>query len=187
MEPCSVVSGACTSRFVTTNFCNNGDTIPSATCTLFGLSEPIPDLGRFATTIEFLDPDPAACTISDVRVTVDIEHTFIGDLQIGLTHLRTGTSVVLWGDENGNGGPCGSSNDMQVTFSDAGTDFPVCGSPTTGTIKPVVETDNSFSNPLLSAFVGEEATGAWTLTLLDEIESDTGELKSWSIAIDCRA
>jgi subtilisin-like proprotein convertase family protein len=36
----------------------------------------------------------ATNTISDLDVSVDISHTFIGDLVVTLTHIDTGTSVI---------------------------------------------------------------------------------------------
>ena len=37
----------------------------------------------------------ATNTISDLDVSVDISHTFVGDLVVTLTHVDTGTSVII--------------------------------------------------------------------------------------------
>ena len=104
---------------------------------------------------------------TDVNVQIDITHTWIGDLDILITHPG-GTFVELWGQS------CGNDDDMSVLFDD-GAGPPVCASPTVGTYDPF--------NPL-SAFNGMSAIGDWTITVTDNVGGDTGTLDLWSLIID---
>ena len=54
-------------------------------------------------------------TIGDLRASVKINHGYLGDLNVTLSHLDSNTSVTLLG-----GSTC-SGNDLDNTFSDLGT------------------------------------------------------------------
>ena len=83
------------------------------------------------------------------QVCIDIDHTFIGDLDITL-YAPDGTSVVLYADGNNNtnlGGtescPCGNpNNDMNVCFTLPGTTQNIFGTEGTGNC-----TDEGYSDP----------------------------------------
>ena len=110
---------------------------------------------------------PASGSIIDINVDIDINHTYVGDLIIELSH--NGTTVVLL-DRNG----C-SSNDIDGTFDDEGS-IPntTCTTPLSGLIIP----DES-----LTAFDGLDQTGIWTLSVSDNADVDVGTLNEWCLEI----
>jgi subtilisin-like proprotein convertase family protein len=105
--------------------------------------------------------------ISDINVTIDLSHTFIGDITITL-ESPSGVEITLLE------GKCDLNDDLKATFDDAG-DVVTCGatSPSiSGTVK---------SQDFLSAFNGENSLGTWTLRISDAQPIDDGSLNSWSI------
>ncbi|QRM88965.1 T9SS type A sorting domain-containing protein [Lacinutrix sp. WUR7] len=112
-------------------------------------------------------PAASDVVIGDVKVQVNISHTFIRDLEITVIHPN-GTDSVLLYDQN-----CVGENDLDITFSD-GADAIVCAEPTTGVYNP--------DNPL-SAFSGLNSAGEWTISIRDWYVGDVGTLNNWSIEI----
>lgn len=92
-------------------------------------------------------------TVVDVNVTVNITHTYIGDLTVSLVH-PDGTTVIL---HNKTGG----SADNIVTSYDTLT----------------------VPAQSLSAFNSKSPTGTWTLKMTDTAAADVGTLNSWSIQV----
>jgi subtilisin-like proprotein convertase family protein len=114
-----------------------------------GLPQPILDLQTLHHEIDVESP----WTVRDVEVTVDLTHSYIGDLTLRLTS-PSGTTVVL----HRNGG--GAADEIRGTY---GVDlFPV---------EP------------LAAFAGEPASGSWSLAIEDGFSSDSGSLEAWSLRI----
>ncbi|MEO8277939.1 MAG: proprotein convertase P-domain-containing protein [Thermoanaerobaculia bacterium] len=113
--------------------------------------------------------------LSDLEVSVDIEHQYVSDLAISLTHVDSGTTIGLLAvpsDCNG--------NDVQLTFSDraaavAGTNC----TPGSGDAWPRFSTWRPTS--ALSAFAGQGTAGKWVLTVEDQLGSDLGVLHSWCL------
>ncbi|MBA4155351.1 reprolysin-like metallopeptidase [Flavobacterium sp.] len=108
--------------------------------------------------------------ITSIEVTVNVTHSWIGDLVIALVH-PDGTSRNLWNrtcnnPQNGN---------INVTFKD-GAGTIVCGTPTSGTYSPIQS---------LAPFLGKPKSGNWSLRLTDFYNGDTGTLNSWSINFGC--
>lgn len=97
-------------------------------------------------------------TIIDLEITVDITHTWQGDLAVDLAS-PAGTSVRLH-DRTGS-----SADNLQGTYSISG-----------GTLTPATS---------LSAFIGGSGDGSWTLYVEDGAASDTGTLNSWSTTLWC--
>jgi len=97
-------------------------------------------------------------SVYDLTVTVDIEHSYIGDLRVSLIG-PTGTTVVL---HNHSGG---SNNDI---FGSYGT--------TSGSLTPASS---------LHVFIGESGAGTWTLEVYDGTGGDSGQLDGWSLALVC--
>lgn len=121
--------------------------IPSADTPL-----PISDNTAFTSEVVF---NESFC-VGDVDVSVDITHTYIGDLRITLTS-PDGVTVTLH-DRTG-----GSSDDINETWDDA-TNVP----------------DGPGS---LSSFNEGESMGTWTLEISDNAGADTGTLNSWSLEL----
>jgi subtilisin-like proprotein convertase family protein len=108
--------------------------------------------------------------ILDVNVTLDIDHTFVGDLVLTLIS-PAGTAITLaaFVGEDGNGY-------KNTTFDDeAPTSIAAGSAPFAGSFRP--------AGPL-SALDGELAVGRWTLEISDEGLFDQGRLNSWSITLE---
>lgn len=151
--------------------------------------------------------DTSTITIADnevvnsVSVTLDIAHTWVGDLNISLTGpggiadlmVRTGRI----GLNAGSGADLGFYiyapipiliSSTPYTFEDGGADWWAAAAATglqaeipTGTYAP-----SGFENAPESldiAFGGTSTLGDWTLSVSDNASPDTGVLAGWSIAI----
>ncbi len=110
-------------------------------------------------------------TINGMTVTVNSDHTWIGDMVIKLTH-PDGTTRTLWNRQ------CNSAQNQgfSVTFED-GAGAVQCGSPTSGTYNP---------NQTLAFFNGKPTNGTWTLAIQDFFQQDTGTLLSWGVNFGCQ-
>ena len=117
--------------------------------------------------------------IDDVNViNLNVAHTWVGDLSIELTS-PSGTTIILM--TNPQGGSCQEDN-IQIFFNDE-SDNPygdldaMCNS-----IPPAIIGDfQPFES--LSAFIGEPATGTWTLTVRDNANQDGGSLAGWGLEV----
>ena len=109
---------------------------------------------------------PSNFLISDLNITVNISHTYVGDLKISLLSPNN-TEVVL---HNFDG--CAGEDNIRVVFDDAASTTINCGSLIQETVRSL--------NPL-SAFNNENAQGNWTLTIVDNWSNDFGTLNSWAI------
>jgi Ca2+-binding RTX toxin-like protein len=116
--------------------------------------------------------------IADLNVRVVITHTYVGDLEVRLTHIDTGTTVTIIDNPGRPASTFGcAGNNIDATLDDEAS-APVenqclATTPTiSGSVKP--------NNPL-SAFDGENLGGTWRLTVYDEATLDSGFLESWSL------
>ncbi len=139
-------------------------------CTIFDSSDTpliIPDndsngVTSFISVAESFD-------IEEVKVSVNITHTYVGDLTITL-QSPNGTLIELIS------GSCANGDDIDVTFEDNGitinclTSIPVI----TGIVKPT---------QTLSGLISENSTGTWKLIVEDDGIQDTGILNSWSLEL----
>jgi subtilisin-like proprotein convertase family protein len=108
-------------------------------------------------------------SIVKITVSLNITHTWMADLTVILIS-PLGTQIQLFS------GQCGSRNNAVATFDDDGNAL-IClnAIPTiSGTFIP--------SQPL-SAFIGEETQGTWTLRISDSASGDGGTINSWGITI----
>ncbi len=103
--------------------------------------------------------------IEYVVVKVDILHTWVSDLVIDIEH--NGTNVVVWF------GNCGGNDDLLISFRDGAPSIS-CNLPIEGTFQPV---------ELLIPFKGMDASGDWTLNIIDRFNGGRGLLKSWNLEI----
>jgi subtilisin family serine protease/subtilisin-like proprotein convertase family protein len=107
-------------------------------------------------------------TIADLNVTLNVTHTFNGDLDIFLIS-PTGTRVELMTD-------CGGSGDgFFITLDDEALTsvvaMPTTGTPT-GTFRP---------EGLLSAVDGQNMNGTWQIEVTDDAAGDSGTLNFWTL------
>lgn len=97
-------------------------------------------------------------TISDLNVSLSIDHTYVSDLRIRLI-APDGTSVQL---VNRRGG---SSDNIRLTLDDEATTSVSSASVLNGVYRP---------ERLLSAFDGKNSAGRWTLEIADVARLDAG-------------
>lgn len=114
-------------------------------------------------TATFTVPDIG--TVDDVKASVDITHTYVGDLQVVL-QSPDNTTVALW-----NRG-CSSTSNLAATFTDSGT--AVSCSAISGEIRPSSE---------LSAYAGKASAGDWLLKVRDGYTGDTGTFNSATLTL----
>ncbi|MGD8377230.1 MAG: proprotein convertase P-domain-containing protein, partial [Acidobacteriota bacterium] len=126
-------------------------------------AEMIRDLRDAESTITV--PDTA--TVVDLDVTVNVTHTYMGDLDLYLQGPN-GIEIELSTDNGGAG-----DGYTETTFDDeAAVSIQAGTAPFTGSFRP--------EQPL-AAFLGMPAAGDWTLRVFDDSEGDTGTLDSWSL------
>ena len=128
-----------------------------------------------ATTTSSIFVPAGAGIIKDLRVNLAIDHAFNTNLDVILTHVPSGTSLILFSDVGGN------SDGFIVRIGDAfgtdiGTPLPPDGSPITGNYNP----EGAAS---LSVFDGLDASGEWVLSVTDDVATNTGTLFGWSLEV----
>lgn len=106
-------------------------------------------------------------TITDLRVSIDVTHSYIGDLILQLQHPNGTDFVNVWNRTCNTG----QFSNIDVTFMD-GEPAISCASPTTGTYEA--------ASPL-SVFNGLDMSGDWTILAVDFYNGDTGTLNNWSM------
>jgi subtilisin-like proprotein convertase family protein len=114
--------------------------------------------------------------IRDLDLRLSITHTHNPDLDVTLTHLASGISVVLFTDI-----PATSADGIFVILNDESGEGIENSSAASGT--PVTGSFNLEGAALLSAFDGLDASGEWRLTITDDAGGDTGTLLGWSLII----
>ena len=108
-------------------------------------------------------------TVSDVNVTLNIDHTWVSDLEIKLVGPDN-TEVILVSGEGGDG-----DDFINTTFDDeAATSIAGQSAPFTGSFQP---------QESLSAFDGLMAAGDWDLVITDNANQDGGQLNDWTLEI----
>lgn len=129
--------------------------------------------------------------IEDVNVSLEITHTWVGDLRITL-ESPNGTVVELQ-DRPGSpatnfGFGCAQDN-QNVTFDDelgTSTVENICNTSFTGFDNPgppyAIEGTFDSESPL-AAFISETTAGDWILTVSDNASGDFGFLEGWEIEI----
>ncbi len=127
--------------------------------------------------IEISDGDPntqissimvaASGNIADLKITnLNIQHTWIADLTVTLTHVETSTSAILFTT------PCREEDNVIGSFDDTGGALPC--PPNGGNYAP----EEPFS-----IFDGESLAGTWTLTVEDDAFQDGGSIESWNLEL----
>lgn len=120
-------------------------------------------------------------TIEDLDVSIETDHTWVGDLIVKLEHVDSGTSATLIDRPRmpGNDFPFGCNKvGVKALLDDeaaaAVEDQCADTTPTiAGTFRP---------NELLSIFHGEDISGVWNLTVSDNGAGDTGKLVQWCLS-----
>lgn len=108
-------------------------------------------------------------TVVDLNVSLDIAHTYDGDLDVTL-HSPSGRRVLLFSD-------VGDAGDgfIGLTLDDeASTSVTLGAAPFTGSFRP---------EGVLAGFDGDDPNGVWTLEVIDDSAADAGALNGWSITV----
>jgi subtilisin-like proprotein convertase family protein len=122
------------------------------------------DVATITSSVMVTDETP----VDYVTVSVDITHTWVGDLTLKLISPQ-GTVVQLISQE------CAQGDNVMATFNDAGAVFSCGDNPAIGGI--------IIPDVPLSTFNGENPAGEWTLSVFDEFGEDGGALNTWSVQI----
>lgn len=147
----------------------------------FGAGFAIPDSDPTGASSSIVIGD--SFSITDLNVTLDINHSWVGDLIITLSNGSTSVELI-----NRPGvpelGSVGYSWNLAgvYTFDDgAATSFESIGNgPGTAFNLP----SGSYApENALAAFNGLDSAGTWTLTISDNAFLDTGTLNSWSLTV----
>ena len=124
-------------------------------------------------------------TIADLDITLNITHAWVGDLNVTLTHVNTGTSVDIFEDV---GAGTGSSADLSglYRFSDesATTFLSAVTAAGTGVVAPGTyqASDSTDAQTFLSAFDGQNIQGTWRLSIFDDFAgSADGNLVNYTL------
>ena len=123
----------------------------------------IPDNGYPDTCLDRVFNIPDSSIVTDVKINLDIEHSWRGDLIIELISPR-GTRVDLIRDEGS------FHNNLSVAFYDTATTS-IVGDTTDFNLGTFLPRQPEGS---LSAFNGEDPQGDWTLHMCDDASLDVG-------------
>jgi subtilisin-like proprotein convertase family protein len=118
-------------------------------------------------------------TIDDLDVSVQMTHSWVGDVIFTLQHVDTGTTVTFYDRPGVPASTFGCSGDnVDATLDDEAATLveDECGA-------GVPAIDGTFiPNNLLAAFDGEDRAGTWRITASDLASGDTGTLNTWCVA-----
>ena len=156
----------------------------------------LPDSGVVEVTTDTLTASPS-CQMTDVDIALEIEHTWLGDNIIDITH--GGTTVIIV-DRPGvppQGGTVGCGADLAcirpIVFDDESGGIAIeCAAPANcGTCFPGIPSQvpagSYLPNEALSAFDNTDQAGDWVIGIRDMALQDTGTLCAWEVRTTCTA
>jgi subtilisin-like proprotein convertase family protein len=132
---------------------------------------------------------PDSKFIADLNIYLNIEHSWVGDLVVNLTHRSPGADVTTITLLNRPGFPaikdgCSGSDIVAILDDDsplAAHDW--CGGISPGLPMPAISGMFSAYTPL-TTFIGEEIAGEWSLNVSDQNQANAGKLVSWRLDVD---
>lgn len=122
--------------------------------------------------------------ITDINVFVDIEHTWMADLDIYVAHQEQGGSSWKWVQLYNQDGD--SRDNMTSVLFDDQAAASISGAVAPygpGSFRPTSLPEAGESN-LLSDYNGDQAAGIWSLVLFDNFSGDTGEVHQFRIEFE---
>jgi len=165
----------------------------TVTATSGTISVAIPD-GTGAAATSTLNiagvPTGAGAAITEVKVTMNINHTWVGDVDVNLRAPNNAILNLVGALDGGTGGNA-TDNFTNTAFSSIST-TPISGAaaPRTGTFAAearagfgptgFIQTVNTWAGLVPTS---ASANGAWTLAMGDFAGGDAGTLTSWTIAV----
>jgi hypothetical protein len=117
----------------------------------------------------------ATGNVKDLNVSVRINHTFVSDLRLTLTHVQSGKSVPLYAPAPS--ASCDSDN-LDVEFDDQARDGFARDQCSAG--NPGID-GRLLPNDWLTIMQGVIRGGTWRLKVADVGPGDTGTLVSWCV------
>jgi subtilisin-like proprotein convertase family protein len=133
----------------------------------------IPDNNSSGVTSNVTVPTSSWGPVEDVNVTVNVTHTYDGDISLYLVGPY-GIQVTLAAQRGGSG-----DNYTNTVFDDEAAAPITSGSPPfTGTFRP--------ESPL-AAFDGFPSSGTWSLKVVDQASSDAGTITGWTLQLTTTA
>ncbi|MFZ1452046.1 MAG: hypothetical protein WAT20_05045, partial [Ferruginibacter sp.] len=156
------------------------------------ISVPIPDGTSVAATSNLTVAGvPTGANVSEIRVTMNINHTWVGDVDVNLRAPNNAILNLVGSLDGGTGGNA-TDNFTNTVFSSLPGGAAISGAPAprTGTFAaearagfgPIgfIQTVNNWAALTPTS---ASANGTWTLAMGDNVGTDTGTLTSWSISI----
>lgn len=129
-----------------------------------------------------------------VQVTlIGLQHSFVGDLVVTLTHLESGTSIDLFNRVGRVGGTgSGDSANLSGSYTFAGgASGDLWGQALSSTDTAFVIPGGSYFPTTVDGvptsfglFIGLGMGGTWRLTISDLANGDTGSLTGWQLSAD---
>ena len=163
---------------------------------VLGPGSAMADLFRATPGLAIPDNDPAGATtsleaspsltIADVNISLEVVHTWVGDLIFKVTHGATTVTIVDRPGGTGSGVGCNADPacDRPVILDDEAAAPIECAAPADcATCFPggLVAAGSFIPNELLSAFDGADQAGTWTLFVSDNALQDTGTVCAWEV------
>lgn len=129
----------------------------------------IPDYGDGVLTDSILVG--GTCLVDVITMSVDIDHSYLGDVEGTLT-APDGTVVTIF-DGRGYGadrlvGTFASDSSGYAEYNYTGSSYTY-----------------EYAQPDMSSLLGVSAEGSWTLSIEDTFSGDTGTLNSWGLTFSC--
>jgi subtilisin-like proprotein convertase family protein len=158
------------------------------------ISVPIPDgTGAAATTNLTVAGVPANATITEIKVNMNINHTWVGDVDVNLRAPNLAILNLVGGLDGGTGGNA-TDNFTNTAFSSlGGSTISGFAAPRTGTFAAearagfgptgFIQTVNTWAG-LVPPATPLAANGQWTLAAGDFAGGDVGTITNWSISVD---
>ncbi|MBK7307942.1 MAG: hypothetical protein IPI88_13510 [Chitinophagaceae bacterium] len=158
------------------------------------INVPIPDgTGAAATTNLTIAGVPANATITEIKVNMNINHTWVGDVDVNLRTPNNAILNLVGGLDGGTGGNA-TDNFTNTAFSSlGGSTISGFAAPRTGTFAaearagfgPIgfIQTVTTWAG-LVPPATPTAANGQWTLAAGDFVGTHVGTITNWSISID---
>jgi subtilisin-like proprotein convertase family protein len=146
------------------------------------------------TPIAIPDDDPTGITstitvpggapnILDLDVEVNIDHTWVGDLLLTLTHGANSGAIVDRPNFPEAGAGC-SANNMNIVVDDEGTDGDINSCAALASADEAYTAGGHYTpDTPLAVFELVSASGVWTLNVSDNVGFDEGSLNSWALLV----
>ncbi len=151
-------------------------TNPLTVCTSPNLA--LPD----NTTTQSVINIPYNGTITDVNVYTDILHTWVGDVDMDLSHGSTGRLLDRPGVPDSSYG-CTYDN-IDATWDDEATgDAESVCNQTPPSSAAILSPPNFNPVDALTVYDGTDMSGDWTLAITDNVSGDSGTLLQWCVTI----